>query len=135
MRTQFYDKVTTDTTHPLHHTLNKALPHRNIKTIPFTHFTNKLDTVPVAPSCTSKATHFYNTLASCSISNFKYISVLGRTTPLVDDSETVSRRTNGVQLSRLRCGHHNSFLSYRKMIHQKIQYLPTMSLEYPHYST
>ena len=57
MRTQFYDKVTTDTTHPLHHTLNKALPHRNIKTIPFTHFTNKLDTIPVAPSGTNKATH------------------------------------------------------------------------------
>jgi len=43
--TQFYDRITIDTSYPLHHILHTAPTHRNIRNTPSTYYTGILDTI------------------------------------------------------------------------------------------
>ena len=73
--------------------------------------------IPPPPSGTSRNTHIHNTLASRSIQRLGPNTVLGTIPPEIDPSESLLSREDQVHLSRLRCGHHNSLMSYRHRLH------------------
>ena len=114
---QFYDRVRSDPSHTLHHTLHTEPTNRNIRTTPAKYYTNILDTIPPPPTGTNSNTHIHNTLATRFIQELGPNTVLGAIPPEVDDSEATLSREDQVHLSRLRCGHHNALMAYRMRIH------------------
>ena len=114
---QYYDNIITDTTHPLHHTLHTTPSYRSIRSTPATRYTNILNTIPPPPGGISNKTHIHNTLATKSIRGLGPNTVLGAHPPEIDPSELSLSREDRVHLSRLRSGHHNSLLSYRKRLY------------------
>ena len=114
--TQFSDRIKTDTSHPLHHTLHQPTetsetPH------PLPH-TTRASKTPYQQHQTAQVTQ--HTYATRSINRLGPNSVLGRIPPNVSDSETELSRADRVHLARLRCGHHNTLMSYRKRLHPEI---------------
>ena len=114
---QFYERVRSDPSHTLHHTLHTEPTSRNIRTTPATYYTNILDTIPPPPTGTNSNRHIHNTLATRSIQELAPNTVLGEIQSEVDASEATLSRVDQVHLSRLRCGHHNALMAYRNRLH------------------
>ena len=114
---QFFDRIVRDPTHTLHHTLHSAPPHRNIRTSPATYYKEILNKIPPPPVGHCSKTHIHNTLATQSIHKLGPNKILGTIPPEIHASEAELSREDQVHLSRLRCGHHNSLMSYRKRLH------------------
>ena len=115
--TQTLAAAITNNQHPLNYMAQHPHTPRNIKTTPNTRYhTQILSSLPPCPPQTSFQKHIHNQITHRSIQALKDNSVLHSHPPDIHPSESTLSREDRVHLARLRCGHHQALLSYKKRL-------------------
>ena len=103
-------------THPCNYFHNPRVTPRDHRVTPAGYLTKCLEVVPPCPEDISMARHIHITYASRAIELREPNNILGVPFPQVDPSELELLRSDRVDLSRLRCGHHIGLRYYSHRI-------------------